>query len=84
MNACLNAIVNRRVADERRAYAVTTYWAASDLGVGVAPALLGAVVTASGYHAMYYAAAFLSFLALPLYWLFWGSKQGAGKEEQHI
>ena len=74
LNSVLNVIVNRQVSDERRSYAVTTYWAFSDLGVGIAPALLGAVATASNYHMLYYAAALISLLALPLYWFFWGRK----------
>ena len=76
LNSTLNVIVNRQVTDERRPFAVTTYWAFSDLGVGVAPAILGAVVSAWDYHAMYFIAALLSFLALPLYWLFWGRNNG--------
>lgn len=67
MNSCLNSIVNRSVVNERRPYAVSTFWACCDLGVGVGPVLLGRIVTAGGYPAMYAAAAFLSFLALPVY-----------------
>ena len=67
MNSALNVIVNRQVSDDRRPYAVTTYWAFSDLGVGIAPAILGAVVTASDYHVMYYFAALISLIALPVY-----------------
>ena len=69
LNSALNVIVNRRSSDERRAYAVTTYWAFSDLGVGIAPALLGVVAGAMDYHAMYYTAAIVSALALPVYFL---------------
>lgn len=75
LNSTLNVIVNRGVSDERRPYAVSTYWAFSDLGVGIAPAILGAVVTAADYHVMYYAAALISLLALPIYWLAWGRKK---------
>ena len=74
MNSALNVIVNRQVSDDRRPYAVTTYWAFSDLGVGIAPAILGAVVTASDYHVMYYFAALISLIALPVYWAAWGRK----------
>ena len=69
LNSALNVIVNRRASDERRAYAVTTYWAFSDLGVGIAPAILGIVAGAMDYHAMYYAAALVSALAIPVYFL---------------
>lgn len=74
LNSTLNVIVNRQVSDERRPYAVTTYWAFSDLGVGIAPAILGAVVTASDYYMMYYIAALISLAALPIYWLCRGKK----------
>lgn len=74
MNSTLNVIVNRRVSDERRPLAVTTYWAFSDLGVGIAPAILGAIATASGYQALYYVAALLSLVALPIYWAAWGKR----------
>lgn len=74
LNSVLNVIVNRQVADERRAYAVTTYWAFSDLGVGIAPAILGAVAGAFNYHVLYYIAAAISLAALPLYWMFWGRR----------
>jgi MFS family permease len=75
LNSVLNVIVNRQTPDRRRPYAVTTYWAFSDLGVGVSPALLGAVAAASDYHIMYYVSALISLAAIPLYWFFWGSKQ---------
>ena len=68
MNSCLNAILNRSISNERRPFAATTYWASCDLGVGLGPALLGAIVTASGYHTMYFAAAGLSLVALPFYY----------------
>lgn len=67
LNSVLNVIVNRQVTDARRSYAVTTYWAFSDLGVGVAPVFLGAVANAFNYHVLYYVAAFISLLALPIY-----------------
>lgn len=67
MNATLNSIVNRSVENERRPYAVSTYWASCDLGVGIGPVLLGAIITATGYKEMYYAAAILSLIALPIY-----------------
>ena len=69
MNSCLNAIVNRGISNERRPYAATTYWACCDLGVGVGPVILGAIVTDAGYPAMYFVAAGLSLIALPLYYL---------------
>lgn len=74
LNSTLNVIVNRQVSDERRSYAVSTYWAFSDFGVGIAPAILGAIATASNYHVLYYVAAGISLIALPIYWIAWGRK----------
>ena len=75
LNSTMNVIVNRQVADERRPYATATYWAFSDLGIGVAPAILGAIETVSNYAVMYYAAAAISLLALPVYYLAVGRKK---------
>ncbi len=69
LNSVLNVIVNRQVTDEERSRTVTTYWAFSDAGVGIAPAILGKVASAFGYPALYFAAAAISFLAIPIYWL---------------
>ncbi|NLP30567.1 MAG: MFS transporter [Clostridiales bacterium] len=68
MNSCLNAILNRNISNERRPYATTTYWSCCDLGVGVGPMFLGAIVAAFGYHTMYFAVAALSLVAMPLYY----------------
>ena len=67
LNSSLNSIVNRSVTNERRPFAVSTYWAACDFGVGIGPMLLGAVVTWIGYREMYFVAAGLSLVALPIY-----------------
>ncbi|PRR69125.1 Tetracycline resistance protein, class B [Clostridium thermopalmarium DSM 5974] len=75
LNSTLNVIVNRQVSDERRPFAVSTYWAFSDLGVGIAPAILGAIATASNYHVLYYVAALISLIAFPIYWGVWGRRQ---------
>ena len=75
LNSTLNVIVNRQVSDERRSFAVSTYWAFSDFGVGIAPAILGAIATATNYHVLYYVAAGISLVALPIYWIAWGKKQ---------
>ena len=80
LNSTLNVIVNRQVSDERRSFAVSTYWAFSDLGVGIAPAILGAIATASNYHVLYYVAAGISLIALPVYWLAWGKSTTQKKE----
>ncbi|MBQ3405136.1 MAG: MFS transporter, partial [Oscillospiraceae bacterium] len=75
LNSTLNVIVNSQVTDDRRPYAVSTYWAFSDLGVGVAPAILGAIATSLGYRALYYVAAAISLASLPIYWFFRGRKK---------
>lgn len=67
MNSTLNVIANRNVSNERRSYAVATYWACCDLGVGVSPFFLGLIVSAAGYYAMYLAAAAVSFISLPVF-----------------
>lgn len=79
LNSVLNVIVNQQVSDDRRPYAITTYWAFSDLGIGVAPMFLGAVVAVSNYHVLYYTAALISLAALPIYWVFWGRRQVKAK-----
>ena len=75
LNSTLNVIVNRQVSDERRSFAVSTYWAFSDLGVGIAPAILGAIATATNYHVLYFVAAGISLIALPIYWFAWGKRR---------
>ena len=72
LNSTMNAIVNSQVSDERRPFAISTYWATCDLGVGIAPAILGSIATLSDFYIMYYAAASISLVALPIYWAFWG------------
>ena len=72
LNSSFNAIVNRQVSDERRPYAISTYWAFCDLGVGIAPTILGGIITLSDFYIMYYTAAAISLVALPIYWAFWG------------
>ena len=76
MNSVLNVIVNRNSTDERRSYAMSTYWAFSDIGLGIAPAILGMIATATNYRVLFFAATFISFLALPIYFLVWGKNGG--------
>lgn len=68
LNSACNAIVCRQAGEERRPYAITTFWICCDGGVGIGPTLLGALVTAAGYTAMYYMAAIITLAALPLYY----------------
>ena len=82
LNSVLNVIVNRQVTDERRSCAVTTYWAFSDLGVGIAPVILGAIANNFNYHILYYVSALISLISLPVYWFFWGRKKRRDKSER--
>lgn len=68
LNSACNAIVCRNAGPERRPYAITTFWICCDGGVGIGPTLLGAIVAAAGFTAMYYIAALITLLALPLYY----------------
>ena len=67
MTSVGSAIVCSQAGPERRAYAVTTFYLCCDGGMGIGPAILGAIATASGYTAMYYAAALFTLLGLPIY-----------------
>ena len=82
LNSTLNVIVNRQISEERRPYAISTYWAFSDLGVGVAPGLLGLIATACNYRVLYFASALISLLALPIYWGCWGRKVQKKRKER--
>lgn len=68
LNSACNAIVCRNAGPERRPYAITTFWICCDGGVGIGPTLLGAIVAAAGFTAMYYIAALVTLLALTLYY----------------
>lgn len=72
LNAACNVIVCRNATAQRRSYAITTLWVCCDGGVGIGPALLGAVATAAGYPVMYVFAAMLTLMALPI---FYGAKK---------
>lgn len=68
LNAACNAIVCRNATPERRPFAITTFWICCDGGVGIGPALLGAAVAMAGYTGMYYVAAIVTLVALPVYY----------------
>lgn len=74
LNSCCNVIAYRSAAPERRSYAMATYWIFCDGGMGIGPAVFGAVKGAAGFSAMYCAAAAVSLAALPAYWLAWGCR----------
>ncbi|MBQ4339859.1 MAG: MFS transporter [Firmicutes bacterium] len=70
LSASLNVIACGKTRVERRSYAVTTFWICCDGGVGIGPFILGAIAGAFDYSIMYIAAALISLIALPIYYLF--------------
>lgn len=69
LNSALNAMACRGVSNERRSFAVTTYWLCCDLGMGIGPALLGAIIGASSFTTMYFVAAGITLFTLPVYFM---------------
>lgn len=68
LNSACNVMACQSAPLSRRSYCVTTFYLCCDVAMGFGPALLGAVVTAFGsYQVMYFAAAGLTLLALPLF-----------------
>ncbi len=76
LNSCCNSIACRQASNERRSYAVSTFWAFCDAGMGIGPAVLGAITGMAGYTVMYYAASFVTIAALPIYYFAWGKSGG--------
>ncbi|MCD8353536.1 MAG: MFS transporter [Clostridiales bacterium] len=79
LNSCCNSIACRQASQERRSYAVSTFWVFCDGGMGLGPTILGAVAGAAGYTARYYAAAVVTIVALPIYYFAWGRSGGKSK-----
>lgn len=69
LNSALNAMAYRGVSNERRSFAVTTYWLCCDLGMGIGPALLGAIIGASSFTTMYFVAAGITLFTLPVFFM---------------
>ena len=74
LSSACNVIVCREAGPVRRPFAITTFWICCDGGVGIGPSILGAVATASGFQMMYFAAAFITLLGLPIYYFSYGRK----------
>ena len=75
LQPCINAIVTGHAPGHRRSYAVTSVFLFMDFGLGIGPMIMGGVSDIFGGHrAMYYAAAVLAVLALPLYHFVWGRR----------
>ena len=63
----INTITTRGLPENRKSYAVNTYWIGCDLANGVGPVVLGAVMEAVGIGNMYITAAVISLFTLVLY-----------------
>lgn len=68
LNSIFITIACRNVARERLSYAVVVYWIAIDSSVGVGPVILGAIADSSGYSGMFFSAAVITALVLPVYY----------------
>jgi MFS family permease len=76
LKSATQAIATRGVTQERRSYAISTFWVFTDIGMGLGGFLLGFLVVFSGYGAIFLGSAILMAIALPVYWLIWGRKKG--------
>ncbi|MCD8099138.1 MAG: MFS transporter [Oscillospiraceae bacterium] len=84
LSAGLNAIISGHALPERRTYAVSTFYALCDTGVGVGPFLLGVVQSVSGsYHMIYFVSGALALLTLPWYYFVWGKKGDTASPRRH-
>lgn len=70
----IQAIVARDAEPERLGLANSTFFMAMDLGSGIAPVIIGAIIPLAGYRACYAGLAVLVLLALGLYHLVHGRK----------
>ena len=67
LNSACTTIVTRNASENRRSYAVSTFYIFCDATMGFGPALLGCFVTAtSGYAPVYYISSIITLLALPI------------------
>ena len=69
LNSACTTIVTRNASENRRSYALSTFFIFCDATMGFGPAFLGCFVSASaGYTPMYYVASAITLLALPISW----------------
>ena len=67
LNSACTTIVTRNTPENRRSYAVSTFFIFCDATMGFGPALLGSFVSmSSGYASVYYISSIITFLALPI------------------
>lgn len=65
LNSACTTIVSRNIPENRRSYALSTFFIFCDGAIGLGPALLGLFVSTS-YSPMYYVASFITLMALPI------------------
>lgn len=65
LNSACTAIVTRNVSQNRRSYAVSTFFIFCDATMGFGPALLG-IFAANGYAPVYLISSIITILALPI------------------
>ena len=67
LNSACNAIACRHTSNERRSYAVSTFYICCDIGMGIGPLIMGSILGFSdSYPVMYLCASFITLAALPL------------------
>lgn len=67
LNSACTTIVTRNASENRRSYALSTFFIFCDATMGFGPALLGFFVSpSSGYAPMYFIASLITLIALPI------------------
>lgn len=66
------ALAIHGIPEQQIGLATSTFFIFLDLGVGIGPYLLGFLVPAYGFSSVYFSAAFIAFISLPLYYLLIG------------
>ena len=67
LNSACTTIITRNSTQERRSYALSTFFIFCDATMGFGPALLGCFVSAStGYAPLYFISSIITILALPI------------------
>ena len=72
--SCAQAISIKDVQPHRMGLATTTYFIFVDLGFGLGPYVLGALVAHTGYRGLYVIMTFVILVAIPLYYFLPGKK----------
>lgn len=65
LNSAGTTIVTRNISEQRRSYAVSTFFIFCDATMGFGPALLG-IFASNGYAPVYYISSLITLLALPI------------------